>query len=328
MRRRQILRLLGGLTILAPAGAWSQGMARTYRVGVLSRGAPIVDTNPQGAALIRGLARHGYSVGRNMVLERRAAGGRSELLPRLLKELSESRVEVILVIGYVAALIAKEGTALPVVVFSAGDPVATGLVDSLARPGGHLTGISDVTAELSPKRLELLKELIPELRRVAMLWNAADPAMTIRYQTSEAAAKILGLTVEPLGVREVDDFERVFAEMARSKPDALMVVTDGLTIRNRQRVFEIAAANRLPAFYEDFDFLVRDGGLMYYGPDTDETFDRIADLIDQILRGAKPEDLPFEQPTRFRFVINLKTAKALGLNIPESLLARADEVIE
>jgi putative ABC transport system substrate-binding protein len=245
-----------------------------------------------------------------------------------LDELVESKVDVVLAISYPVALLAKKATTLPVVVFSAGDPVATGLVDSLSHPGGNLTGIADAPAELVSKRLELLKEMAPEFRRVAMLWNAADPAMTIRFNASQTAARALGFTVEPLAVRAADDFKGAFEEMARTKPDALMVVTDGLTIRIRQLVYEFATANKLPAFYEDFDFLVRDGGLMYYGPDTEETFDRIADLVDRILKGAKPKDLPFEQPTRFRFIINLKTAKALGLNIPPGLLLRADEVIE
>jgi putative ABC transport system substrate-binding protein len=253
---------------------------------------------------------------------------RVELLPRLVHELVSSKVDVILAVSYPAALAAKTGTTLPVVVFSTGDPVATGLVDSLAEPGGNLTGVSDLTVELSPKRLQLLKEMTPTLRRVAMLWNAADPGMTLRYRASEAAAQILGITVEPLGVREFEDFERAFAVMAGKKPDAILIVSDGLTIQNRRRVFDFAATNRLPALYEELDFLVRDGGLMFYGPDTGEIFDRVASLIDRILKGAKPQELPFEQPTRFRFVINLKIAKALGLEIPPSLLARADEVIE
>jgi putative tryptophan/tyrosine transport system substrate-binding protein len=326
MRRRQVIKLLGGLTLLAPLSAVSQAIP-TRRIGIFSRGGALPETSVQGMALIRGLARRGYTVGGNLVIERRGAGGRAELLPRLLDELLERKAEVILAIGYPAAVVAKTRTDLPVVVFSAGDPVATGLVDGLARPGGHVTGISDVTAELSPKRLELLKELTPELRRVAMLWNAADPAMTIRYRASEAAARVLGLAVEPMGVRGSEDLGGVFAEMVRSKPDALMIMTDGLTVPNRQRVFEFALSNKLPAFFEDFDFLVREGGLMYYGPDTDQTFDRIADLIDRILKGARRQDLPFEQPTRVRFIINLKTAQALGLNIPASLVARADEVI-
>jgi putative tryptophan/tyrosine transport system substrate-binding protein len=246
-------------------------------------------------------------------------------LPALVDDLVASRVEALITIGYPAALAAKQGTTLPVVAINAGDPVRTGLVASLARPGGHLTGISDVSADLTPKRLELLKELVPTLRRVAMLWNATDLGMTLRYQASEAGAQALGLTIQPLGVREPDDFEQAFAAMQRERPDAILMVTDTLTLLNRKRVFEFAAAQQLPAIYE-FDALVRDGGLMSYGPDQEESFSRVAALVARILTGAKPADLPFEQPTRFRLVLNLKTAQALGLPIPPTILVQADEV--
>ena len=329
MRRRDVLKLLCSAAIAAPCGAVAQTASRTYRVGLFITGAAgvVADASPFGVALIRGLERRGYSLDRNLVFERRGADGRADLLPRLLDELVASKVDVILAISYPAALAAKKGTTLPVVVFSAGDPVGTGLVDSLARPGGNLTGISDVAVELSPKRLELLKEIAPGLRRVAMLWNADDPAMMLRYRTSEAAAQTLGITVEPLGVRQLEDFENAFAAMALNKPDAIFIVHDFLTGMHRRRVFDFAATNRLPALFEE-DFLARGGGLMSYGPDLGESFDRAAALIDRILKGAKPQDLPFEQPTRYRFVINLKTAKALGITIPPTLLALADELIE
>jgi putative ABC transport system substrate-binding protein len=175
--------------------------------------------------------------------------------------------------------------------------------------------------------MELLKQLAPGLRRVAMLWNAADLGMTLRYQASEAGAQALGLSVQPLGVREPDDFEPAFAAMQRERPDAILMVTDTLTLLNRQRVFAFAATQQLPAIYE-FDSLVRDGGLMSYGPDLDESFSRVAALVDRILKGAKPADLPFEQPTRFRLVINLKTAQAISLPVPSILLFQADEVLK
>jgi ABC-type uncharacterized transport system substrate-binding protein len=260
-----------------------------------------------------------------LALERRGAEGHPDRLPALVDDLVARRVEALITIGYPAALAAKQGTTLPVVALNAGDPVRTGLVASLARPGGHLTGISDVSADLTPKRLELLKELVPTLRRVAMLWNATDLGMTLRYQASEAGAQALGLTVQPLGVREPDDFEQAFAAMQRERPDAILMVTDTLTLLNRKRVFEFAAAQQLPAIYE-FDALVRDGGLMSYGPDQEESFSRVAALVARILTGAKPADLPFEQPTRFRLVLNLKTAQALGLPIPPTILVQADEV--
>lgn len=327
MRRRHFLALSGSTAVAAPLVAFGQTENRTYRVGLFSFGAALADANPFAAAMIRGLEKRGYTVGRNLALERRGADGQLELLLPRLDELVAGKVDVIYAVNYRAALAAKNGTTLPVVVMSAGDPVATGLVDSLARPGGHLTGIGDLAAELAPKRLQLLKEIAPQMRRVAMLWNAGDPAMTRRYQVSEAAARDLGLTVEPLPVRSLEDFEPALSAMKQDMPDAMFVVDDRLTALNRKVIFEFAAANRLPAMYE-LDFLVRNGGLMSYGPDLDESLDRAASLIDRILKGAKPQDLPFELPTRYRFVINLKTAKALGLNLPPLLLAQADEVVE
>jgi putative ABC transport system substrate-binding protein len=187
--------------------------------------------------------------------------------------------------------------------------------------------MTEVATELSAKRLELLKETVPGLNRVAMLWNAADLGMTLRYQAAAAATQALAITVQPLGVREPEDFESAFAAMEREPPDAILMVSDALTTLNRMRVIEFAAAHRLPTIFEREDF-VRDGGLMSYGPDQGEIFERAASLIDRIFKGAKPAELPLEQPTRFRFVINLKTAAALGLTIPPTLLARADEVIE
>jgi putative ABC transport system substrate-binding protein len=261
------------------------------------------------------------------VFERRAAEGRLERLPGLVQELVASKVDVIFALGYPPTLAAKNGTTLPVVSIGAEDPVATGLIAELARPGGNVTGVSDVASELSAKRMELLKDISPALRRVAMLWNAGDQAMTLRFQASEVAAKTMGIMVQALGVRAPDDFEHAFATMTREKPDAILMVTDSLTTLNRKRVLEFATVQRLPAIYE-FDFIVREGGLMSYSMDLDEALGRVAALIARILNGAKPAELPFEQPTRFRFVLNLKTAKALELNVPPMSLARADEVIE
>jgi putative ABC transport system substrate-binding protein len=258
-------------------------------------------------------------IGQNLALERRQAP--------LISELLASKVDLVVALGYRAALAAKQQTTLPVVIFSAGDPVETGLAESLARPGGHLTGISDVSAEVTPKRLELLKEFAPNLRRVAMLWNADDLAMTLRYRASEAGARALGIDVQALGVREPSDFDQAFAAMRKDPPDGILMVSDPLTNLNRVRVFEFAAAQRQPGIYE-YGFIARAGGLMSYGLDLDESLDRVAALIDRILKGAKPAELPFEQPTLFRFVLNLGAAKALGLAVPPALLARADEVIE
>jgi putative ABC transport system substrate-binding protein len=327
MRRRQFISYIGGAAAAWPVGALAQTSNRVYRIGLLGTGAPVADNSPLGAPLIRGLAQHGYVLGRNLAFERLGAEGQVDRLPQLVAELVASKVDVIVTTGYPPALAAKQGTTLPVVAFSAGDPVGTGLVDGLARPGGHLTGISDVSAEVTPKRMELLKLIAPNLRRVAVLWNANDLGMTLRYRASEAGAQALGISIQPLGVREPNEFDQAFEAMNRDMPDAILMVTDSLTILNRKRVFEFAAAHRLPAIYE-FDFLVRDGGLMSYGPDMDESFGRVAALVDRILKGARPAELPFEQPTLFKFVLNLKTAKSIGLEVPPSLLARADEVIE
>jgi putative tryptophan/tyrosine transport system substrate-binding protein len=317
LKRRDLIRLLGGTAVAWPLGARSQTPARVYRVGLL--GLPDNKT-PYEGPLIRGLARHGYALDTNLAIERRPR-------PQLVAELVASKVDLIIAGGYPAALAVKQGTTLPAVVFLAGDPVGTGLVDGLARPGGHLTGISDVSAEVTPKRLELLKLFAPSLRQLAVLWNADDLAMTLRYRASETGARLLGVSVQPLGVREPADFDQAFSAMNRDMPDAILMVSDPLTNLNRKRVFEFAVAHRLPAIYE-FDFIARDGGLMSYGLDLDESFRRVGDLVDRILRGAKPAELPIEQPTLFRFALNLNAAKSIGLEPPASLLALADEVIE
>ena len=325
--RRRVIIMAGGAAMAAPRCATAQTAGKVYRVGLFTSGAPLVDSNLFVAPLIRGLEKRGYTPGRDLLFERRSAGGRFEDLPQLLAELVASKVDVIFVLGYRPAFAAMTGTTIPVVVISTGDPVGTGLVDSLARPGGHLTGVADMAAELAPKRLQLLKELAPGLRRVAMLWNAGDAGMTLRYRVSEAAAKALGVSVEPLGVTSLADLEPALTAMKGSMPDGMFVVADGLTTANRKVIFDFAATNRLPAMYEQ-DFLVREGGLMSYGPDHDDSLDHAAAFIDRILKGAKPQDLALEQPTRLRLAINARTARALNLTIPPLLLAQADEVIE
>ena len=325
---RPLLVIAAVLLLLAPMSLAQTG--KLYRVGFLSPGGFALDTNPGSLTdeIARQLARSGLTPGVKLELVKRGAEGHFERLPGLLAELVAAKVDVIVTFSYPAAAAAKEGTStVPTVIFGTGDPVKTHLVASLNRPGGNVTGISDVATELAPKRLEFLKDAAPKLQRVAMLWNAKDLGMTMRYQGSAAAAKELGVTVQPLGVREPNDFEDAFAEMKRSMPDGLLMVADSLTFLNRKRVFDFAAEHRLPAIYEAERY-VRDGGLMSYGPDAAETAERGANLVVRILKGAKPADLPLEQPTRFRLVINLKTAKALGLTIPQSLLLRADEVIQ
>ena len=328
MKMHRLLPIIVAALLLAPTSQAQPG--KVYRVGFLSPGGFATGTFPGRLTeeIARQLAQSGFTVGTNLELVKRGAEGHFERLPALVAELVLTKVDVIVTFSYPTAAAAKEGTStIPIVIFNAGDPVKTHLVDSLNRPGGNITGISDVAAELAPKRLGLLKEAAPKLQRVAMLWNAKDLGMTTRYEASAAAAKELGVAVLSFGVGEPNDFGDAFEAMERDKPDGLLMVADALTFLNRKRVFDFAAEHRLPAIYETSAF-ARDGGLMSYGPDENETAERGANLVLRILKGERPNDLPLEQPTRFRLVINLKTAKGLGLTIPQSVLLRADEMIE
>ena len=325
IRRRLMLWGLTAATFL-PRTSFAQSH-EVYRVGLLTAGPALTDKTPAVIDLTKAFAKRGYTVGGNLAFERRAALGKIDTLPRLVEELNTAGVKTIMTIGYPTALAAKERSAVPVVVLSSGDPVATHLVASLAHPGGNVTGVSEIATELSAKRLQLLKETVPSLQKIAMLWNADDLGMTLRYEAADAVARQLGVIVQSLGVRAPDDFNTAFVAMDRDRPDGLLMVTDALTNLNHKRVFAYAAAHKLPAIYE-YDFLVRDGGLMSYGPDRSEVADLAAGLVDRILKGDKPADLPLEEPTRFLLVINQKTADAIGLTIPQSILARADEVID
>ena len=324
LRRFAILAL--GLLPLLAHSAFSQTQVKAHRLGLLSAGGPFTDTSEVVVGLTAGFSKRGYVVGSSLLFERRAADAHPDRLPRLVDDL-KSQTELMITNAYAAARVMKDRSNIPVVAITGADPVATGLIDSLAHPGGKITGIGEVAAELSAKRLEVLKDAFPGLRKIAMLWNADDLGMTGRYKNAEAAARTLGFEIQPLGVREPEDFADAFAAMVRDRPDAILMVTDALTGLNRKRVFEFAAEHKLPAIYE-YDFLVRDGGLMSYGPDMNEVYDRAADLADRILKGARPANLPFEQPTRFRLVINKKILETLGLTIPAAILMRADEVVE
>jgi putative ABC transport system substrate-binding protein len=327
MKRREFLALLGGATLAGTRVAKAQTAGRIYHLGTLHPAQAVTDASPLGKIIVKTLAERGYVLGQNLTFDARGALGDIAKLPSLLGELMARDVDAIIVAGYPAALAAKS-TGIPTVGANGlGDPVETGLIDSLAHPGGNITGISDVAATLTTKRLSLLKEMSPKLQKVAMIWNRDDLGMTLRYEASARGARSIGVTVQALGVREPDDFNEAFSMMNNDMPDAILMVADALTILNRQRVFDFAAAKKLPAIYE-YDFLVHDGGLMSYGPDLMESFERASALVDRIFKGAKPADLPFEQPTRYPFVLNLKTAKSIGLEIPPTLLALADEVIE
>ena len=327
MKRRDFIALLGsGMVIAAPGDAIAE-TSKVYRLGTLSPTVPIVSTAGPGANLASSLAQRGYTLGQNFAYEARGAAGNVGEVPQLMQELKAAKVDAVVTVSYPAALAAKASGVPTVIASGSGDPVATGLVASLARPGGNVTGISDDASKLSTKRLSLLKDTMPQLRRVAMLWNKDDLGMSLRYEASAKAAQEIGVIVQSLGVREPNDFDEAFAAMNHEMPDAILMVSDALTLLNRQRVIDFAAEHRLPAIYEA-DPIVRDGGLMSYGADARESFARAAALVDRIFKGAKPADLPFEQPTRYLFVINLKTAKSIGLEFPPGLLGLADEVIE
>ena len=229
--------------------------------------------------------------------------------------------------GPASAAAKQVSSSIPIVLAQVGDADSLGLIESLARPGGNVTGVTDQSSELSAKRMELLKEAVPKAVRIAVLWNADDRGMTLRYRAVETAAQHLHVTVQPLGVREPDDFDAAFSAMTLHRPDALFLVTDALTLLNRKRVIEFAATHRIPDMYE-FSFLVQDGGLMSYGANQDDNYRRAANYVDRILKGANPSTLPVERPSRYYLAINLKTARALGLTIPPSLRLRADQVIE
>jgi putative tryptophan/tyrosine transport system substrate-binding protein len=317
IRRREFLTVLGGAAIGGPRTSFAQtSSTKIFRLGTLSATGPIDEKAPFGVLLFKALEQRGYVVGKNMTLSARGAGGQVEKLGELLREMKADQAEAFVVTGFPAT-----------VAVGAGDPVATHLIDSLAHPGGNLTGISDNANTLSTKRLALIKQAVPNLKRVAMMWNRNDLGMSQRYESSAGAARSLGIAVQPLGVREPDDFNGVFEAMDKDPPDAILMVADSLTILNRKRVFDYAGAHRIPALYE-YDFYVRDGGLMSYGPDLKESFERAADLTARIFAGARPGELPFEEPTRYLLVVNLKTAKATGIDLPSQFLALADEVIE
>jgi putative ABC transport system substrate-binding protein len=328
MKRREFIVLLGCAAVAWSRDGHAQQPGKIYRVGLLTNGLVIGATDERRRNLFSSLAAQGFVEGQNLIFEQRSADAQPRRLDGLVGELKAANVDVIVSFGYPPALAAKNlSGAIPVVITGAGDPVATGLVDGLARPGGNLTGVTELSTDLSTKRLEILKDAVPALQRVAMLWNADDLGMTLRYQAAESAARVLGVKVQALGVREPDDFDKAFAEMQREPPEAILMVSDALTMLNRKHVVEFANAKRLPTIFE-VGSVVREGGLMSYGPNQSEIGERAAYLVARILRGARPADLPLESPTRFQFLVNLNTARALSIELPPTLISRADEVIE
>ena len=327
MRQVAVAVLVALVLFVSPHHGDAQPRTKTWRVGFLSGTARPSDGAPP-AALRQALHDLGYVEPQNVVYVGRWAEAQQERLPGLAGELVKAGVDVIVTVGGPSTVAARQAsTTIPIVMAQVGDADSLGLIESLARPGGNVTGVTDESAELSAKRLELLKEAIPKAARIAVLWNADDRGMTLRYQNVEKAAQVLHVAVQPLGVREPNDFDAAFAAMLQRRPDALLMVTDALTSLNRKRVIEFAAAHRIPAMYE-FNFLVQDGGLMSYGASQEENYRLAAGYVDRILKGAAPSSLPVERPSRYYLAINLKTARALGLTIPPPVLVRADQVIE
>ena len=327
LKRRDFVSLLAGAAISGPLTALAQTSPKTFHLGTLTPALPMDEKTPLGMILLKKLDENGYALGKNLSFEARGARGEMSKIGEIVREMKANQIDVIVAAGYPPTLACKVANVPTVVVFGGGDPVATHLIDALKRPGGNITGISDNATTLSTKRLGLLKQAVPKLQKVAMLWNRGDPGMSMWYGASADAARSIGIKILELGVRKPDDFDGVFEAMDREPPDAIFVVTDGLTNLNRKRVFGYADAHHIPALYE-YDYFVRDGGLMSYGPDLKESMERAADLVMRIFRGARPADLPFEEPTHYPLVVNLKTAKATGIELPPNFLALADEVIE
>jgi putative ABC transport system substrate-binding protein len=311
---------------IAVSVAEAQPPAKVARIGVLTLS--VASSTPTFDAFRQGLREHGYTEGQNVAVEFRFAQGRPERLPAMAAELVKLKVEVIVTESVVAAREAKQATeTIPIVTAVHGDPVGAGLVTSLTRPGGNVTGLSLLAPELSGKRLQLLKELTPKASRVAAIWNAANPAAADFLAETRAAAGSLGFQLQSVEVRSPPDLDSAFEAVTRARPSALITLPDGMLLANRTRIIEFAAKSRLAAVFPDREF-AEAGGLMAYGPSLASNFRRAAGYVDKILKGVKPSDLPIEQPTQFELVINLKTARTLGLSIPQSIAHRADRVLQ
>jgi putative ABC transport system substrate-binding protein len=310
--------------LLLPRSPFAQPRPRTFRIGMLAAGSRTRFTD----ALVTALGDLGYVEGRNTVIDRRFAEGQLERLPEFAAELVKLRVDVMVIQGTPASLAARTATSTIPIVFAANsDPVGVGLVASLARPGGNVTGTSLMASELSGKRLELLHALAPGLSRIAILWDSSNPGMSLRVRETEIAARQSQVALRSVGPRNAEELEATLAELAKQPPDALLVTVEPFTRRNLARILEFCSTHRIPSMFEESSY-VDAGGLMSYGPDLLEIFRRAATYVDRILKGASPADLPVEQPTKFELVINMKTARTLGLTIPQSILARADRLLE
>src|SRR5215813_3986643 len=326
MRRREFIALLGGAAIAWPLAARAQQPGKLPIIGFLGATTPTIH-GQWAAAFAQRLRELGWIETRSIAIEYRWAGGRNERYAEIASEFVRLKVDVIVTWGTAPVVAAKRATAvIPIVFTTAGDPVATGLVASLARPGGNVTGLSNQIPDLAGKRLELLREIIPDLRRLAILSNIGSPIGMLETGEVQAAARTLGLEVLPLEIRRAEDIAPAF-ESLKGRAQALYVVAEPLIGSSRVRINTLALGARLPTLHGLREY-VEAGGLMSYGPNAPDLFRRSADIVDKILRGTKPRDIPVEQPTKFELMINVTTAKAIGLSVPESFLSRADEVIE
>ena len=322
MGKRLIYLFLGVMLLLVSFPVGAQQPKKVFRVGYLSLGLGI---QPNEEAFRQHLRELGYVDGQNIVIEWRFAKGKADLLPELAAELVLLKVDVIIAAATLAIQAAKQATkTIPIVFPRAGDPVAYGLVDSLARPGGNITGVSAVSSDLSGKRLELLKEALPRISRVAIFY---DPQLSLSLKEMQTAAQFLGVKIQALEVRTAADVENAFSAMKKERSDSLITMPPPSISVHQKRILELTEKHRLPGMHSNKGW-VEAGGLMSYGLDGFDSDRRAAILVDKILKGAKPADLPVEQPMKFEFVINLKTAKQLGLTIPQSVLFRADKVIK
>jgi putative ABC transport system substrate-binding protein len=329
MRRREFMMLLGGAAValsLCALVARAQP-AGVPRIGFLGNSTPQLESNLI-TPFLNGLRALGYDEGRNIVIEFRWAEGRYERFPALIAELIAAKVDVIVTAGTPATLAVKKATtSIPLVMIAVGDPLGTGIVPNLRRPGGNITGLTSIAPELEAKRLELLKEIVPRLSHFAVLWNPSNAYQVFSENEIRALALVLGLKMLSLGARNREEMEQAFATLVRERPDALLVLADRLFLHNRTRIMDFALQHRLPGVHA-YRELVEAGGLMSYGPSYGDLHRRAATYVDKILKGTKPGDLPVEVPTKFDLVVNAKTAKALGLELPPTVLALADEVIE
>ncbi len=334
MERRRFIEVIAGALLAAPLAAAAQEYkaGKVPRIGwLLSGSLESLEIRAVLGAFWQGARERGYVEGQNIVIEYRAAEGRIDHFPALATDLVRLKVDLIVAGSMPAARAARQATTtIPIVAPTMGDPVGDGFVTSLARPGGNITGLTFLGPELVPKRLELLKEALPKVSRVAGLWhpgNLSERTTKDMLSQTETAARALGVQLQLVGVRSPDELDRAFSTMARQRADALLMFPSAMLFNERRRVIDLAEKHRLPSVYAAKEF-VELGGLISYGASITDLFRRAATYVDKILKGAKPADLPIEQPTKFDLVINLKTAKALGLTIPHSLLQRADEVIQ